>query len=54
MAVKPYDKNAIDDDAEREAVALRKQGRRANFNEYRQNICSDTNSKIKFNKLWRK
>ena len=54
MALKPYDKNTIDNEAEREAQALKKQGRRSNFNEHRQNICSDTNSKIKFDKLWRK
>lgn len=48
-----YDKNSIDREAEREAMALKKQGRRSNFNDYRQNIDNRTHSQDKFNRLFK-
>jgi len=46
-----YDKNAIDADAEREANALRKQGRRTNTNEQRIRQSTEYNKEI-FEKLF--
>ena len=48
-----YNKDDIDKDAEREAIALNKQGRRSNFNDYRQNMDNRTHSQDKFNKLFK-
>jgi len=49
-----YDKNEIDRQAEREAKALHRQGRRANFNEYRCELISRRKcSEEKFDRLFR-